>query len=114
MLLGQVERVIINPHNRRVIAFVVHGYFPEPKYASESYLTGENKQPEQRVVLPIHSVRYETESSTMLNISSNEAAGHRYFDAVDFVSPAENWHPPYPYHWGDVLFEKESKNGQKC
>ena len=32
MPLGQVERVIINPHNRRVTSFVAHGNFPDLRH----------------------------------------------------------------------------------
>jgi osmotically-inducible protein OsmY/sporulation protein YlmC with PRC-barrel domain len=113
MLLGHVERVIINPHNRRVTAFAVHGYFPDLRYASEPGLPDENTQPERRTVMPIRSVRYETDSSVQLDVSSVEAARNPDFDPVDFVSPPEDWQPPYPYHWDDVLFEQESENEPK-
>jgi osmotically-inducible protein OsmY/sporulation protein YlmC with PRC-barrel domain len=99
MLIGHVESVIINPHNRRVTAFVFHGYYPEqlPTY--------ENMQTERRVLVPIRTVRYETKSSVLLDISTIKAFQGRDFVPADFVSPPEDWQPPYPYHRRDVLFE---------
>ena len=103
MLIGHVEVVIINPHNRRVTAFVFHGYYPEqlPTY--------ENTQTERRVVVPIRAVRYETGNSVLLSISASEVFQGRDFDPSDFVSPPEDWQPPYPYHREDVLFERTTE-----
>jgi osmotically-inducible protein OsmY/sporulation protein YlmC with PRC-barrel domain len=103
MLIGHVELVIINPHNRRVTAFVFHGYYPEqlPTY--------ENTQTERRVLVPIRAVRYETNSSVLLGISASEVFGGCDFDPADFVSPPEGWQPPYPYHREDVLFERTNE-----
>ena len=105
MLVGVVERVIINPHNRRVAAFVVHGYFPELLHPGEDGLSNGTAQVELRAVVPIHSVRYETDNSVELNVSSNEIVQNQDFDPVNFMSPPEDWQPPYPYRWGEVLFE---------
>jgi hypothetical protein len=52
-------------------------------------------------------VRYETDSSVLLNISGGEAARYRDFDSADFVSPPQGWQPPYPYRWNDVLVKHE-------
>jgi len=106
MLVGVVERVIINPHNRRVTAFVVHGYFPELLKPSEGGLSSGTAQVELRAVAPIHLVRYETENSVELNVNSVEIVQNHDFEPVNFMSPPEDWQPPYPYRWGDVLFEK--------
>ncbi len=103
LLIGHIELVIINPHNRRVTAFVFHGYYPEqlPTYG--------NTQTERRVLVPIRAVRYETDSSVLLNISAIEAFQGRDFDPADFVSPPEDWQPPYPYHREDALFERTAE-----
>lgn len=106
--LGHVERVIINPHNRRVTAFVAHGYFPDLLHMDERRVSNEVPQQERRVVVPIRVVRYGTGSSVLLNVDSCEAARYRDFDSADFVSPPEGWQPPYPYRWDDVLFERRA------
>ena len=107
--LGQVERVIINPHNRRVTAFIAHGFFPDLQHEYKHRLPYEITQQERRVVIPIRAVRYETDSSVFLHINSIEAARDRDFDPADLAMPPEDWHPPYPYHRNEVLFERKSK-----
>ncbi len=102
--LGNVERVIINPHNRRVTAFVAHGKFPDPGYAGKHMMPDEIPQQERHVVIPTRAVRYETENSVLLNVSSLEAARYRDLDSTDLVSAPIGWQPPYPYQWDEVLF----------
>jgi hypothetical protein len=107
-LLGHVERVIINPHNRRVTAFVTHGYFPDLLRLDERGVSNESPQQERRVVVPISVVRSETGTSVLLNVNSCKAARYRDLDSADFVSPPEGWQPPYPYRWDEVLFESRA------
>jgi osmotically-inducible protein OsmY/sporulation protein YlmC with PRC-barrel domain len=107
MLLGDVEKVIIDPHNRRVTDFVVHGEFPDLQHAGEYEVLGENTQQERRVLESIRGVYYETDSSVLLDVSGREAAREHDFDPADFVSPPASWQPPYPYRWEDVLFERK-------
>jgi len=106
--LGHVDRVIIDPHHRRVTAFVTHGCFSNRLSPVEDDLLDLRPVPERRVVVPIRAVRYATDSSVLLNISRDEAARYRDFDSSDFVAPPEGWQPPYPYHWEEVLFKQES------
>ncbi len=113
MLFGLVERVIINPHNRRVTAFVSHGNFPDLGHTDEHGLPDESSLQERRILLPIHMVRYEAVGSVELNVSSREALRERDFVPSDFVSPPEGWQPPYPYHQDDVLFERANQIDQK-
>jgi len=108
MLLGRVERVIIDPRNRRVTAFVALGNFPDLQHTDEQGLSDERPQQERHVVVPIRAVGFETDSSVLLDISVGEAAQYRDFNPADFISPPENWQPPYPYHRNDVLFERKA------
>lgn len=112
MLLGHVERVIINPHNRRVTAFVTRSYFPDRQHPDEYELPDDGTQ-ERSVIVPIRVVRYETDSSVLLKVSRCEVSRYRDFNSADFVSPPEGWQPPYPYHWDDVLFKQESCDESK-
>ena len=47
ILLGEVERVIINPHNRRVTSFVAHGNFPDLRHVDEYRFSYEIPQQER-------------------------------------------------------------------
>jgi hypothetical protein len=113
MLFGKVERVIINPHNRRVTAFVAYGDFLDLGHTDEYGLPDDSSLQERRILLPIHMVRYEAVGSVQLNVSGREALREREFDPSDFVSPPEGWQPPYPYHQNDVLFERANQIDQK-
>jgi len=108
IFLGSVEQVIINPHNRRVTAFVASGNFPNLQHTNHE-LSDEEPQPVHRVVIPICVVGFETNSSVSLAISGSEAAQFPEFNPIDFVSPPQNWQPPYPYHLEHVLFERKNK-----
>jgi hypothetical protein len=105
MQLGQVEKVIIDPQNCRVTAFVARGCFPEPGNKDGYSLPGLDFRPERRVVVPIEALRYATDSSVLLEIRAAEAALYRSFEPADFVSPPAGWQPPYPYRREQVLFE---------
>jgi hypothetical protein len=106
MPIGHVERVIINPRNRRVTAIVVHGEMPDLKSDQPYQLPVNLPQQARRVVIPVSAMQVVT-TRVSLNITSLEAARCQEFDPASCVLPAANWQPPYPYHWEDVLFEKE-------
>jgi hypothetical protein len=107
MQLGYVERVIINPHTRRVTAFVVHGTFPDPQAKDDYRFPGEDPQPERSVEIPIGLIRYTTDSSVLLEVSGAGAAGCRTFDPAGYMDPPAEWRPPYPYRWEQVLFARQ-------
>jgi osmotically-inducible protein OsmY/sporulation protein YlmC with PRC-barrel domain len=104
MHLGQVEYVIINPRDRRVTAFVTRGCFPEPRYHGNYRMPDEMSQQEKSVVIPMDVVRHVTDSYVLLEVRGAEAALYRSFELADFISPATDWQPPYPYRWEQVLF----------
>ena len=105
MHLGYVEKVIINPCNRRVTAFVARGCFPDPRYKDNYRLPDEAPQQESSVVIPIDAVRYVTESYVLLGVRGAEAALNRSFGSAEFTFPPTAWQPPYPYRWEQVLFD---------
>jgi hypothetical protein len=107
LTLGIVERVIINPRNRRVTAFVAHGKFPDLRYAGKHMSPLDIPQQERWVVVPIWAVHYVTESSVILNVSSLEASRYQDLGSTDLVVPPAGWQPPYPYHGDEVLFVRE-------
>ena len=71
MLLGQVERVIINPHNRRVTAFVAHGKFPDLDTQTNIGFPTRFPSRNAAVVVPIQAVHYETDSSVQLDVNTD-------------------------------------------
>jgi hypothetical protein len=105
MYLGYVEKVIINPCNRRVTAFVTRGCFPEPRYHDNYRMPDEVSPQESSIVIPIDAVRHVTDSYVLLEVTGAEAALNRSFEPADFISPATDWQPPYPYRWEQVLFD---------
>ena len=106
MQLGNVARVIIDPRNRRVTAFVTRGNFPDPQAKDAYRLPSDDPQQERSVVIPIDAARYATDSSVLLEVSGAEAARYQAFDPAGFISPPAEWQPPYPYRWEHVLFHK--------
>ena len=100
--LGQVERAIISPHNRRVTAIVAHGQFPDPGVLPVEML---HAAPEWHTVIPISAVSDVNASGVLLRITSVEAARLADFDPARFVTPDANWQLPYPYHLADVMLE---------
>lgn len=105
MLLGTVEKVIINPHNRRVMAILIHGNFPDPKNVDSSGWPQEGTFQRRQVILPSRLIDYVTQASASLNIDSLEAAGYADYDAAQYAPPPEDWLPPYPYYKDDILFK---------
>ena len=108
-LSGTVERVIINPNTRRVVAMLLSTQFPSGVEADGSWLDRYNPPPIRRVVIPVKAIRYLTQSSGFLTISSTETAQAEVFDPERYFVPEKGWVPPYPYCSGEVLFSVESR-----
>jgi osmotically-inducible protein OsmY len=107
MQLGHVKKVIIDPRNRLVTAFVARGIFPDLQDKDDYRLPGEEPRQERSVVIPIAAVRYATDDSVLLEVRGVEAALYRAFDPANFINPPAEWQPPYPYCWEQVLFDGE-------
>jgi osmotically-inducible protein OsmY len=107
-LSGIVQRVIINPNNRRVVAMVVLGRYSSSHHDLRFLSYWEDQLPERLVAIPISAIRFLTKNSGFLKIASDEAARYSDFDLSCFTAPSEDWRPPYPYCPDDVLFSVES------
>ncbi|MEJ2352907.1 MAG: BON domain-containing protein [Anaerolineales bacterium] len=107
-LSGKVQRVIINPNNRRVVAMVVRGRYSNSQEDPRFLPYGEERLPERLVAIPMSTIRFLTKSSGFLKIDSAEAARYSDFDPSCFIVPREDWRPPYPYCPDEVLFPVES------
>ncbi len=106
MLLGSVERVIVNPHDRRVTALVVHGRFPDLLQWEPAMYPDEMPKLERRVLIPIDAVHNVGEGGVMLRVSGVDAACYVEYDAAQYIAPAGEPEVPYPYDAGEILFER--------
>jgi osmotically-inducible protein OsmY len=102
---GVVKQVFMNPNNRRVIAMLIQG----PAVEEEKSKNGGIRSPERLMVIPMDLVRYLTRDSGFLKIPSNERGRELDFNPAFFISPNEDWTPPYPYCPEDVLFPEEDQ-----
>jgi osmotically-inducible protein OsmY len=103
-LSGVVERVIIDPNNRRVIAMLLLLNFTDPRLPVNSLTEGRTRLPVQLVQVPMDTIRYLTKVSGFLLINSHERSRYQDFDPACFFAPDAGWTPPYPYCPQDVLF----------
>jgi osmotically-inducible protein OsmY len=101
---GVVKQVVINPHNRRVIAMILQGNFTDQPQELTSLTSDHPRFPERTIVIGMLAIRYLTKVSGFLNIKSNVRNRYRAFDPGSFYAPNEDWIPPYPYCTCDVLF----------
>ena len=65
-----IRKVVINPHNRRVVAVVVLGRFPDPLRKDQNSGYRGESNPERLVVLPVHLILYLTRSAGFIQINS--------------------------------------------
>jgi hypothetical protein len=114
VLLGHVERVIVNPRHRRVTAFVVRGNFPDLEKVKPGMPPYEMPREERQVLIPIEVVNIVTDASVLLTIASPEAARYPDFEPGDFLSPEPDWQPPYPYTHAEVLLEPVGMAAEKA
>jgi hypothetical protein len=108
---GKVERVIIDPDNRRVAAMTLRGQFTDRQREPKSLDGGSARQPERALVLPMTTVRFLTKDSGFLNIRYPQSNEYSEFNADDFALPPQGWMAPYPYCRADVLFPAERADG---
>jgi osmotically-inducible protein OsmY len=113
MALGYVERVILNPVNRLVIAVLVDGRFPDPNENRARWFPGDEAMVQRKVVIPVHTIRFLTNTAVFLEINSIEASRLKDFDPDGFVLPEASWRTPYPYHREDVLLWKPAETNSR-
>jgi len=101
-LISIVQKVIINPSNRLVLAMIVQ------EQGSSFIEYGKDQSPLRLMVIPMSNIRYLTKSAGFLHIDSKEAAMIEDFEISNFITPEEDWTPPYPYCPDEVLFPIET------
>jgi osmotically-inducible protein OsmY len=109
ILIGIVEKVVINPDNRLVTAILAHAVFPDLAQMGSNWLWNEHLYAERRIIIPIETVRYQSELDLFLNVKSSEAAAFETIDAESYSSPNESWQPPYPYRRADICIIRQPK-----
>lgn len=109
ILIGVVERVVINPDNRLVTAILANAVFPDPTQMGSNWLWNEHLYAERRIIIPIETVRHQSELDIFLKVNGAESAAFETFDAESYSSPGECWQPPYPYKRADILIVRQSK-----
>jgi osmotically-inducible protein OsmY len=102
-----IRKVIINPHNRRVVAMVGLGRFPAPPRQESKLGYGGENSPESLVVLPVGLILHLTRSTGYLRINSAETNEYEDYDPSRYITPDKDWLPPYPYCTDEVLFLAE-------
>ena len=108
--IGRLQKVILNPHNRRVSALVLLAHFPAstvPSSFGQKVKETEKVQAERSVVIPVSAIRNSLNSGVFLTISSHQVAQFANLNPDVQVSPPKNWQPPYPYHPTDVLLNQQ-------
>lgn len=98
------QKVVINPHNRLVIAMVVLGQFPDPQRQDQGLDYGGTSNPERLVVLPAGLILHLNHSTGFLRINSGETAQFDDYDPSRYITPDAGWLPPFPYCTAEVLF----------
>jgi osmotically-inducible protein OsmY len=99
-----IQKVVINPHNRRVVAVVVFGMFPDPiQMKQDSDYRGESSRM-RLVTLPIDLIFQLTGSAGFIGNDSDKTNEYEDYDSSRYISPEKNWLPPYPYCADQVLF----------
>lgn len=112
ILIGVVEKVVINPDNRLVIAILANAVFPDPTQMGSNWLWNEHLYVESRIIIPIDMIRHQSESDIFLKVKGREAAALEAFDTSSYASPDENWQPPYPYKRADILIVRHAKTSR--
>lgn len=112
LLIGVVEKVVINPYNRLATAILANAVFPDPTQMGSNWLWHEHLYTECRIIIPIDMIRHQSESDIFLKVKGREAAALEAFDTSSYASPDENWQPPYPYKHADILIVRRSETSR--
>lgn len=112
ILIGVVEKVVINPDNRLATAILANAVFPDPTQMGSNWLWHEHLYTERRIIIPIDMIRHQSESDIFLKVKGREAAALEAFDTSSYASPDENWQPPYPYKRADILIVRHSETSR--
>jgi osmotically-inducible protein OsmY len=109
LLLGVVEKVVINPDNLLVTAILAKAVFPDPSQWQSPWVWNNPRYSERSVIIPMAIVQPRSETDIFLRVNMAEAAMLETFDANAYGIPEEDWRPPYPYQRTDVLLSRQTE-----
>jgi len=112
LLIGVVEKVVINPDSRLVTAILANAVFPDPTQMGSNWLWNEHFYAERRIIIPIETIRHQSELDIFLKVKCAEAAAFEDFDASSYASPDERWQLPYPYKRAEVLLVRHAETSR--
>jgi osmotically-inducible protein OsmY len=105
IIIGSVDKVIIDPKNRLVTAILSNTVLPDLDQMGSNWLWDEHPNSERSVIIPIETVRHLTSTSVFLKVKGVVVAGFDDFDPISYLPAPEDWEPPYPYKHTDILFD---------
>ena len=105
---GKVQKVIINPNNRRVVSMLVQGQYPISQHETRFTTYADKQAPERLLVIPMSAIRYLTKSSGFLNVENGEATRYSDFDPSFFNQKVMPGRQLIPYCSDEVLFPAET------
>jgi osmotically-inducible protein OsmY len=108
IIIGSVDKVIIDPKNRLVTAILSNTVLPDPDQMASNWLWDEHHDSERSLIIPIETVRHLTSTSVMLKVKSVIVAGFDDFDSTSYLQAPEDWEPPYPYKHTDILLAEHA------
>ena len=110
IIIGVVEKVVVNPGNRLVTAILANAVLLDPDQIGSNWLRNEHRYSERKIIIPIGMVRHQTSTSVFLNVRGAVVAECNDFDPASYLpSPAE-WEPLYPYKHTDILLAAGGKD----
>lgn len=112
-LVGVVQKVIINPDNRLVVAILAKAVFPDPTQKEANLIWSEPLYEERRIIIPMNMVKHQSKLDIFLKVTGAETEDFETYDANSYTSPDESWQPPYPYRSADVLVARHTNTSRK-
>jgi hypothetical protein len=103
IIIGSVDKVIVNPKNRLVTAVISNTVFPDSDQMGSNWLWNEHHYAKRSLIIPIEAVRRLTSTSIFLKEKGEVVADFNDFDAALYLPAPEDWEPPYPYKHTDIL-----------
>jgi osmotically-inducible protein OsmY len=96
---GLVYKVVIDPQNRLVVGAIVEEDLQENGGKEKCYF-----------VIPSKFMRVANEGGVTLENSFLDMTSSPRFNHAEYMDPPEDWHPPFPYKPGEVLWPKGVSN----
>ena len=109
IIIGSVDKVIVNPKNRLVTAMISNTILPDRDQMDSNWLWNEHRYSERSLIIPIETVRHLTSTSIFLEEKGEVVAGFNDFDSALYLPAPEDWEPPYPYKRRDILLAEHAE-----